>query len=95
LLIYGAPSAIQTALALRKAIWYKEDKNWSVCGIPEILYSDHSTDFTSTHITYVCADLKIQLIHSIVGKPKGRGEKETHQLLYGAKIKFYRKCRNL
>lgn len=75
-LYIGAPSAIQTALALRKAIWYKQDKNWSVCGIPETLYTDHGTDFTSTHIDYVCADLKIKLIHSIVAKPQGRGKVE-------------------
>lgn len=75
-LFIGDPSAAQTALALRQAIWYKSDKDWNVCGIPEILYSDHGTDFTSTHIGYVCADLKIQLIHSIVGKPRGRGKIE-------------------
>lgn len=85
-LFIGAPSAIQTALALRKAIWYKQEKNWSVCGIPEILYTDHGTDFTSTHIDYVCADLKIQLIHSIVGKPKGRGKVERFFLSLEQKL---------
>jgi putative transposase len=85
-LFIGVPSAIQTALALRKAIWYKEDSNWPVCGIPEILYTDHGTDFTSTHIDYVCADLKIQLIHSIVGKPKGRGKVERFFLSLEQKL---------
>lgn len=85
-LYIGAPSAIQTALALRNAIWYKQDKNWPVCGIPEILYTDHGTDFTSTHIDYVCADLKIQLIHSIVGKPKGRGKVERFFLSLEQKL---------
>ncbi len=75
-LFIGAPSAIQTALTLRNAIWYKHDENWPVCGIPEVLYTDHGKDFTSTHIDYVCADLKIKLKHSIVGKPKGRGKVE-------------------
>jgi len=75
-LFIGAPSAIQTALALRKAIWYKQDESWPVCGIPETFYTDHGKDFTSTHIEYVCADLKIRLIHSIVGKPRGRGKIE-------------------
>lgn len=82
----GAPSAMQTALALRKAIWYKQDKNWPVCGIPEILYTDHGTDFTSTHIEYVCAELKVQLIHSIVGKPKGRGKVERFFLSLEQKL---------
>lgn len=50
-LFIGAPSAIQTALALRNALWYKEDKSWPVCGIPETLYTDHGTDFTSIHIS--------------------------------------------
>jgi putative transposase len=85
-LFIGAPSAIQTALALRKAIWYKQDKNWLVCGILEILYTDHGTDFTSAHIDYVCADLKIQLIHSIVGKPKGRGKVERFFLSLEQKL---------
>jgi putative transposase len=75
-LFVGAPSAIQTALTLRNAIWYKQEKDWPACGIPETLYTDHGTDFTSTHIEYVCADLKIRLTHSIVGKPKGRGKVE-------------------
>lgn len=85
-LFIGAPSAIQTALALRKAIWYKQDKNWLVCGIPEILYTYHGTDFTSTHIDYVCADLKIQLIHSIVGKRKGREKVERFFLSLEQKL---------
>lgn len=75
-LFTGAPSSIQTALTLRNAIWYKQDKNWPVCGIPENLYTDHGTDFTSTHIAHVCLDLKIRLVHSIIAKPKGRGKVE-------------------
>ena len=85
-LFTGAPSATHTALALRRAIWYKQDKNWSMCGIPEILYTDHGTDFTSTHIDYVCADLKIQLIHSIIGKPRGRGKVERFFLSLEQKL---------
>lgn len=72
----SAPSALQTALALRQAIWTKADPAWRVCGIPEILYSDHGSDFTSRHIEQVCADLHIQLIHSTAGKPRGRGKIE-------------------
>ena len=71
-----APSAFNTSLALRQAIWRKEDPSWPVCGIPEILYTDHGSDFTSKHIEQVCADLKIELIYSSVGKPRGRGKIE-------------------
>lgn len=85
-LFIGAPSATQTALALRRAIWYKQDKEWPACGIPEILYTDHGADFTSTHIGYVCADLKIQLIHSAVGKPRGRGKIERFFLTLEQKL---------
>ena len=70
------PSALQTGLALRRAIWYKQDKDWIICGIPEILYTDHGSDFTSNHIKQVCIELKINLIYSIVGKPRGRGKVE-------------------
>jgi len=72
----GEPSAAQTALALRQAIWRKEDPAWRVCGLPATLYSDHGGDFTSDHIATVCADVKVQLIHSSPGKPRGRGKVE-------------------
>jgi putative transposase len=75
-LFFSAPSAIQTALALRQAIWRKSQAGWHVCGIPQILYSDHGSDFTSQHIEQVTADLKIRLIFSTVGKPRGRGKIE-------------------
>jgi putative transposase len=73
---FSSPSAIQTALALRQAIWRKERPGWSVCGIPAILYTDHGSDFTSSHIEQVAADLKFQLICSTVGEPRGRGKIE-------------------
>lgn len=72
----GDPSMLQTALALRQAVWRKTDPAWPVCGLPAVLYSDHGADFTSTHIAQVCADLKVQLIHSIPGRPRGRGKVE-------------------
>jgi len=72
----GSPTAVQTALALRQAIWRKADPRWPVCGIPATLYSDHGADFTSTHISQVCADLRMQLIHSTPGVPRGRGKGE-------------------
>ncbi|WP_264669861.1 Mu transposase C-terminal domain-containing protein [Arthrobacter sp. VKM Ac-2550] len=70
------PSALNTALALHQAIWTKTDPAWHVCGIPEVLYVDHGSDFTSRHLEQVCADLHIQLIHSTAGKPRGRGKIE-------------------
>jgi putative transposase len=75
-LFLDAPSALQTALAFRQAIWTKNEAEWQICGIPERLYTDHGSDFTSKHIEMVCADLKIQLIFSNVGKPRGRGKIE-------------------
>lgn len=75
-LSFSAPSSIQTALALRQAIWRKGRPGWQVCGIPGILYSDHGSDFTSHHLEQVAADLKIRLVNSMVGRPRGRGKIE-------------------
>ena len=75
-LSFLAPSAMKTALALRQAIWRKKEPQWSICGIPSILYTDHGSDFTSKHIEQVCIDLKIQLIFSAIGEPRGRGKIE-------------------
>jgi len=72
----GDPNTAQASLALRQAIWRKEDPDWPVCGIPTILYVDHGADFISTHLSQVCADLRMQLIHSTAGKPRGRGKGE-------------------
>lgn len=75
-LSFSAPSSLQTSLAFRQAIWIKPENQWIICGIPEILYTDHGSDFTSHHIEEVCASLKIQLIFSTIGKPRGRGKIE-------------------
>lgn len=75
-LFTAAPSALQTALALRDAIWRKPNPGWSICGIPEVLYTDHGSDFTSRHIERVCAELKVQLVFSQKGRPQGRGRVE-------------------
>ena len=72
----GAPSAIQTALALRQAIWRKSEPGWHVCGVPAAFYTDHGSDFTSTHLEQVAADLKIRLVFSLPGRPRGRGKIE-------------------
>lgn len=76
LLSFAAPSAIQTALALRQAIWRKPQPGWHICGIPQVLYTDHGSDFISQHLEQVAADLKIRLVFSTVGKPRGRGKIE-------------------
>jgi putative transposase len=72
----ASPSAMQTSLALRQAIWRKTQAGWHICGIPQVLYTDHGCDFTSQHIEQVAADLKIQLVFSAVGRPRGRGKVE-------------------
>lgn len=71
-----APSALQTALALRQAIWRKEDASWHVQGIPGRFYTDHGSDFTSRHLEQVAADLRIHLVFSLPGAPRGRGKIE-------------------
>jgi putative transposase len=73
---FEAPSAIQTALALRQAIWRKAEPNWQVCGIPDVFYTDNGSDFTSHHMEQVAADIKMQLVFSTPGKPRGRGRIE-------------------
>ena len=75
-LSFEAPSAIRTALALRQAIWPKTDPRWHICGVPLQFYTDHGSDFTSHHLEQVGADLKMELIFSLVGVPRGRGKIE-------------------
>lgn len=75
-LFIGAPSAEQTALALHQAINTKANPGWPVYGLPDILYSDHGSDFTSARLNQVCLDTHILLIHSRVGVPQGGGKLE-------------------
>src|SRR2546428_14138847 len=75
-LSFEAPSTLSTALALRQGIWRKDETRWSVCGNPDVLYTDHGSDFTSHHLEQVGADLKIRLVFSMQGKPRGRGKIE-------------------
>lgn len=72
----GAPSAMNTALALRQAIWHKTDPAWPMCGLPDVLYVDHGSDFTSDQLSHTAVDLHIRLIHSTVARPQGRGKIE-------------------
>ncbi len=72
----GAPSALNTCLALRQAIWRKPHIGWPVCGIPDMLYVDHGSDFTSRHLDQVAASLHFQIVYSAVARPQGRGKIE-------------------
>jgi putative transposase len=73
---FHAPSAIQTALVLRQAIWRKPLPQWQICGIPATFYTDHGRDFTSQHLEQVSAELKMRLVFSEAGMPRGRGRIE-------------------
>jgi len=75
-LTFDAPCTLSTSLALRQAIWRKEDPRWYISGIPAIFYSDNGSDFTSHHLEQVSADLKMQLVFSLPGQPRGRGRIE-------------------
>jgi putative transposase len=75
-LTFQEPTALTTALALRQAIWRKEDPHWHVCGIPSVFYTDHGSDFKSHHMEQVAVDLGIELIFSEKGIPRGRGKIE-------------------
>src|SRR4051794_39296246 len=44
LVFLGSPSALNTSLALRHAIWRKADPAWPICGIPDLLYVDHGSE---------------------------------------------------
>jgi putative transposase len=73
---FEPPSSIRIALALRQAIWRKEDSSWTICGIPEKLYSDCGSDFTSNHIDQVSIDLNFETIQTQPGEPDGKGKCE-------------------
>ncbi len=75
-LSFHSPSALQTALALRQAIWRKSDPHWIAFGIPHVLYTDNGSDFTSAHLEQVAANIKMRLVFSTPGHPRGRGRIE-------------------
>ncbi|MBO0778474.1 MAG: DDE-type integrase/transposase/recombinase [Ktedonobacteraceae bacterium] len=75
-LTFAEPTALTTALALRQAIWRKEDPRWQICGIPSVFYTDHGSDFTSKHMEQVAIDVGMELIFSEKGVPRGRGKIE-------------------
>ena len=76
MLFLGAPSAMNTALALRQGIWPKAGPEWPMCGIPDVLYVDHGSDFTSKHLTQTAKDLHFEITYSTVARPQGRGKIE-------------------
>ncbi len=71
-----APCVLNTCLALRHAIWRKADPAWPICGVPDVLYVDHGSDFTSHHLDQVGASLRFRIVYSAVGRPQGRGKIE-------------------
>jgi putative transposase len=73
---FEPPSSLRTSLALRQGMWRKGEPHWHICGIPEVLYTDNGSDFTSLHIEQVAAELKMRLVFSTPGKPQGRGRIE-------------------
>ncbi len=75
-LTFENPSATHTSLVLHQAIWKKCNPDWQICGIPETFYTDHGSDFTSNHLEQVAIDLKINLVFSSIGVPRGRGKIE-------------------
>ncbi|MGH3124577.1 MAG: DDE-type integrase/transposase/recombinase, partial [Streptosporangiaceae bacterium] len=74
----SAPSALQTALVLRQAIWRKTEPGWHVCGIPAVFHTGHGSDFTSRHMEQAAADLGMRLVFSLPGQPRGRGKVERY-----------------
>ncbi len=75
-LSFQPATALTTALTLRQAIWRKEDPRWSACGIPSVFYTDHGSDFTSKHMEQVAGDIRMELVFSEKGVPRGRGKIE-------------------
>lgn len=57
-------------------IWRKVRPDWHVCGVPDVLYVDHGSDFTSKHLEQAAVDLRVRLIFSAVARPQGRGKVE-------------------
>src|SRR5712691_3224461 len=75
-LSFQPATALTTALTLRLAIWRKDDPRWSASGIPSVFYTDHGSDFTSKHMEQVAVDIRMELVFSQKGVPRGRGKVE-------------------
>jgi putative transposase len=70
------PSAQRTAIALRQAIWRKENPKWLACGIPDTFYTDRGTDFRSNRIKQIAAELGFKRRKRRSKKPQGGGKIE-------------------
>jgi putative transposase len=70
------PSAQRTALALRQAIWHKAEPKWLACGIPDKLYTDRGSDFTSLRLKQIAIELEFELIKGRPYYPQGKGKIE-------------------
>jgi putative transposase len=70
------PSSQRTAIALRQAIWKKDNPRWIVCGIPDHFYTDGGSDFRSIRIKQIAAELDINRRKRRPGKPQGGGKIE-------------------
>ena len=65
----GAPSALQTALALRQAIWRKAEPGWHVCGIPAVFHTDHGLAELDVALgAFIVTDYNNR-VHSETGQP--------------------------
>ena len=47
-----------------------------MCGIPDVLYVDHGSDFTSHHLAQTAKDLHFEITYSTVARPQVRGKIE-------------------
>jgi transposase InsO family protein len=84
-LSWSAPSAYQTSLALRQAMWVKDDPRWQICGVPSCFYTDHGSDFTSKH-------LSVMVVERVLYRLRRRGRIE-HTL---GKTMYYKcKCMDM
>lgn len=51
----------------------KSDPSWAMCGLTDVLYVVHGSDFTSHHHERSAIALYIRVIHSTVARPMRRG----------------------
>lgn len=76
ILRFGAPSASDIALALRRAIWHKRDPRWSVRGVPAVLRGNCGSAFASAQLEEAARFLEIELESSVPKNPRGSGKTE-------------------
>ena len=62
--------------AARKRSGARVSPHWHVCGIPEVFYTDHGSDFTSQHLEQVAAGPQDAAGLLAAGEPRGRGRIE-------------------